>query len=144
VGGDHGGAGRPLALDGVGEGAQVGVAGRRLRQQPEHQRPGPLPELAAQRGVAGQAAAAVGLGQHRLEGRPLGDRDRLVVAGKGDVVDRPQQRRLAADGVVDGLGADLGPAGHRLDGRARVALGQEQLEGGVDDPARRRSALARS
>jgi SAM-dependent methyltransferase len=76
-----------------------------------------------------------GVGRESVEEPfPLHGRDRLVVTGDGDVDELLEQRRLVAEDEVDGLHRDARSLGDALQRRRTVALLDEQLVRGLQDP----------
>ena len=63
---------------------------------------------------------------------PLGHRDRLVVAGDGDVEQRLEDPELRREQAVHGRSGDIGPVADGVDGRRRVAALGEEDPGRVD------------
>jgi hypothetical protein len=88
--------------------------------------------------VAAQVLGRRRRGERLAEPRPLERRDRLVVAGDGDVDDLLEQRALVPEREVDGLDGDAGARRDLLQRRRAVAALDEQLAGRFDDPPPRR------
>ena len=99
-------AGPTLAVDRRDELLQARVAAGALGEEHAEKRSDPLVDRRAQRGVGPDEALAVGGRRHGAELRPVLHRDGRVVTDEQHVVDRLDDGRLAADGVVDGLRAD--------------------------------------
>ena len=143
VGGQGGGAGEPLAVDGGREHLELRLAGPGGGQQGAGEGAGPLQHGPADGGVAGELAARVGVGGQRLERGPLGHRHRVDVAGQQHVVDPFDQLRLGSEHLVEQGHRDAGLGGQVGHGQPGVAALQQQPVGGVDDallgaPGRRR------
>jgi hypothetical protein len=103
--------GRPLRFDRLGKRGQFGVSARGLRQRHADQWQHAFGDRPPQLGVAGQALPRGRRVQHGAHRRSIHHRNRLVVAGQRDVVDRLEQHRLLADDVVHRLHADAGVLG---------------------------------
>jgi hypothetical protein len=72
--------------------------------------------------VAGDGLSGIGFGSNSEGFRSLGERDRLVVADRGDVEGGPEQRQLAPDRVEHGGPTYAGGIGDGLNRRAEIAL----------------------
>jgi hypothetical protein len=126
VRGQGGGAGQPLAVDGGRERLELTLAGAGGGQQDADQRAGPLRHGPAERGVAGELAAGVRVGDQRPDGGPLGDRHRVDVAGQQHVVDPFDQLRLGPEHLVEQGDRDAGRRGQVGHGQPGVAALQQQ------------------
>ena len=82
----------------------------------------------------GQQDGGILRSHHPAHVGPVGDRDRFVVAGQRPVEGQLEQDRLATDRREHCLAADPGAVGDGVDRGRPVALLDEQLSAGVDDP----------
>ena len=93
-----------------------------------------LHDLAAHRRAGRDPLGGGGGGQRRLHPVAAQHVDGLRVTDDGHVDDALEQRRLGAKAHIDGARPDPGALGNGFQGRGHVAVRQEQLGGGGDDP----------